>query len=235
VSYYVPGLGEKDTDKTIRSLMQAHENTATNAADIAALQAAAAGYVVGPASSTNNGFVKFDGTTGKLVKDHAATIALASEVSGNLPVANLNSGTGAGATTFWRGDATWTVPVLSSITASLGADVALNNVANYFDGPSVAQGSTGTWYVSGGVTVQDTTTTAAIYAKLWDGTTVIDSRAFDTSASTFYGNLFLSGIITSPAGNLRISVRDVSTTSGKIIFNRTGNSKDSSITAVRIA
>lgn len=35
---------------------------------------AGAGDVVGPASATNNGFVKFDGTTGKLVKDSAATL-----------------------------------------------------------------------------------------------------------------------------------------------------------------
>jgi hypothetical protein len=79
VTYYVPGLGEKDPDKTIRSLMQAHEKTATNTDDIATNTAAiaainAAGYVVGPASATDNALVRFDATTGKLVHDSQITL-----------------------------------------------------------------------------------------------------------------------------------------------------------------
>lgn len=125
---------------------------------------------------------------------------------------------------------------LGQLTASLGANVTMNNTANYFDGPSIAQGSTGTWFVSATVTVSDTAaSTPSFYAKLWDGTTVIASAITTVPGTANGGTISLSGYITSPAGNLRVSCRDVSATTGLIVANATGNSKDSTISAFRIA
>ena len=126
---------------------------------------------------------------------------------------------------------------LSSLTNSLGADVALNNIANYFDGPSVAQGTSGTWFVSGTVTLNDTAATASnFYAKLWDGATVIaSSNVVHPATANLRVSVSLSGIITSPAGNLRISVRNLDSATAIMEFNRTGNSKDCTITAIPIA
>lgn len=123
---------------------------------------------------------------------------------------------------------------LSQITASLGANVSMNNTANYFDGPSVAQGSTGTWWASGAVTATDTAGAANIDCKLWDGTTIIDSRRASAGAVNINVAISLSGFIASPAGNIRISCRNIASTSGVMFFNATGNSKDSAVSAFRI-
>jgi hypothetical protein len=63
------------------------------------------------------------GTTTSVLHGNAAgnplfsTVNLASEVNGNLSTANLNSGTGANSSTFWRGDGTWSAAV-SGVTES---------------------------------------------------------------------------------------------------------------------
>lgn len=124
---------------------------------------------------------------------------------------------------------------LSTATNVLSGDVALNNTANYFDGPSMAQGTSGTWSVSGSVVLLDATAGGAVYfCKLWDGTTVIASTTVFAVAGG-HASLTLSGYLASPAANIKISCRDSTTVNGSIKFNSSGNSKDSSIFGTRIA
>lgn len=121
------------------------------------------------------------------------------------------------------------------LTNSLGADVAVSTTAAFYDGPTVAQGTVGTWYASGGVTFNDPSAAAAFFVKLWDGTSNIAAGVCTTPAAGFNATMHLSGYITSPVGNIKISLRNVSTTNSSIIFNSSGTSTDSTLSAIRIA
>lgn len=122
---------------------------------------------------------------------------------------------------------------VSKLTNSLGAAVNLNNTANYFDGPSVAQGTSGVWFASGTVTCTDSVSTT-FFAKLWDGTTLISSTAAVLATAGTITTLTLSGYITNPAGNIRISCKDLGATTGQILDTAGGVGMASTLSVIRV-
>jgi hypothetical protein len=125
---------------------------------------------------------------------------------------------------------------LSYFANAIGSDISMNNTANFFDGPGVAQGTTGVWFASGTVTLNDAGASASnFYCKLWDGTTVVSSaNVAHVATANLRVAISLQGIISAPAANIRISCRNIDSASAVMEFNRTGAGKDSNISAFRI-
>lgn len=160
----------------------------------------------------------------------AVSYGLLSAVNPSVPTI-VTAGTGI-AVTNPSGRPTIAVSI-TPITNSLSGDVALNNASNYFTGPTVAQGTSGTWFASGTIVVQDTGGGANFDAKLWDGTTVIASGDCNTTTANQRMCISLSGFLANPAGNIRISAKSGST-SATISYNLSGNSKDCTLTVFRV-